>query len=71
MKRPRSDEESGDGLAGFLGGSATTLNTDGKWAKRKREFAPGFHGANPGPSHEDDAPSPPAAAPVKRRGTRR
>lgn len=52
--------EESDDLSGFAGGSATTLNSDGKW-KRFREFPPGFHGANPGPSHDDDAPQPAAA----------
>lgn len=46
------------GLEGFMGGSATTLNTDGKAPRRTREFPPGFHGANPGPSHDDEAPRP-------------
>lgn len=45
-----------NGMAGFMGGSATTLNTDGKAPKRTREFPPGFHGANPGPSHDDERP---------------
>lgn len=34
-------------------GSASTVSRDGA-AKRQREFPPGFHGANPGPSYEDE-----------------
>jgi hypothetical protein len=53
-----NDDDNGSGMAGFMGGSATTLNTDGKAPKRTREFPPGFHGANPGPSHDDERPRP-------------
>lgn len=57
--------EDDEGLEGFAIGSASTLTHDSKAPRRTREFPPGFHGANPGPSHDDEAPPPP-----KRRRTR-
>lgn len=41
-------------------GHASTLGTEGRaprgWRPPPREFAPGFAGANPGPSHPEPAP---------------
>jgi len=48
-----------DGMEGFAVGTATTLSADGARPQRPREFPPGFAGANPGPSHDDDAPPTP------------
>ena len=54
--RPRADDWLDEGV--WLGsGSASTLNPLRDWKPPVREFAPGFHGANPGPSH-DDTPKP-------------
>lgn len=40
----------------------TVIARPAGWSPPAREFAPGFHGANPGPSHPEPAP---------RRGRRR
>lgn len=57
-------------LVGSLVGIMNTVPTGWRWKAPAREFAPGFHGANPGPSHPEAAPAPkrkPAAKRVARR----
>lgn len=42
---------------GFMVGSASTLfRTDKPIPAPTREFPPGFHGAAPGPSHDESEP---------------
>jgi hypothetical protein len=69
-RRPYGIGDDDDGLAGFMGGSATTMNSDGK-RRRTREFPPGFHGANPGPSYDEDPPRAPRAKPTQAKGRKR
>jgi len=46
------------------------MNSDGK-RRRTREFPPGFHGANPGPSYDEDPPRAPRAKPTQAKGRKR
>lgn len=65
-KKPRADlEDWEDGVATMGIGSASTLTTyDRAPGSPYREFPPGFHGANPGPSYEE-APTRKRRAPTK------
>lgn len=51
-------------------GHCTTLESRGA-AKRKREFNPGFAGANPGPSYEDEPMPRPPRRKKHKEGSRR
>jgi hypothetical protein len=57
---PRADlEDFENGVASLGSGSVSTLTTyPGARLNPHREFPPGFHGANPGPSFDEPAASP-------------
>lgn len=57
--KPRADVLDPDDWRQPAVGSATTI-TLAPGPRRKREFPPGFHGAAPGPSHDEEAPPRPA-----------
>jgi hypothetical protein len=54
-QKPRADDWYDDGFI-QPGGSASTLHSWPDQPLPQREFPPGFHGANPGPSHPEPKP---------------